>query len=73
MDNSVKLWALDGKNVLRRYALKEGVFKKVSSQDFGKKQAAAFWAEGDTLWSVEKAGDLSGGYELKRYSLKQYD
>ena len=68
-----QLWALDGKNVLRRYALKEGVFKKVSSQAFGKKQAVAFWAEGDTLWSVEKAGDLSGGYELKRYSLKLYD
>ena len=68
-----QLWALDGKNVLRRYALKEGVFKKVSSQDFGKKRAAAFWAEGETLWSVEKAGDLSGGYELKRYSLKLYD
>lgn len=68
-----RLWTLDGRNVLRRYALKEGVFKQVSSQDFGKSRAAAFWAESGTLWSVEKAGELSGGYELKRYSLKQYD
>lgn len=68
-----RLWTLDGKNALRRYALKEGIFRKISSQNFGKKQAVAFWAEGDTLWSVEKAGELSGGYELKRYSLKLYD
>ncbi len=68
-----RLWTLDGKNVLRRFALKEGVFKELSSQAFGKKQASAFWIEANTLWSVEKAGDLSGGYELKKYSLKLYD
>ena len=63
---------LDGKNVLRRYVLKEGVFNMISSQNFGKK-TAAFWVEGKTLWSIEKAGELSGRYELKRYSLKLYD
>jgi hypothetical protein len=68
-----KLWVLDGKNVLSRFALKDGVFKLVSSQAFGKRQAAAFWAEGNTLWTVEKAGDLGGGYELRRYSLKLYN
>ncbi len=66
-----ELWTLDGKNVLRRYALKDGVFRKVSSQEFGGK-ASAFWADGNTLWTVEKAGELAGGYELKRYSLKLY-
>ncbi|MEK7721513.1 MAG: hypothetical protein AAB359_03895 [Elusimicrobiota bacterium] len=68
-----RLWTLDGKNVLRRYALKEGVFKKISSQDFGKKQVAAFQVDGNTLWAIEKAGDLTGGYELKKYSLKLYN
>ncbi len=68
-----RLWTLDGKNILRRFALKEGVFKELSSQAFGKKQASAFWIEANTLWSVEKAGELSGGYELKKYSLKLYD
>ena len=68
-----RLWTLDGRNILRRYEMKEGSFRKVSSQAFGKKRAAAFWVEGDTLWSVEKAGELSGGYELKKYSLKLYD
>ena len=67
-----RLWTLDGKNVLRRYVLKEGVFTEISSQNFGNK-AAAFWVEGKTLWSIEKAGELSGGYELKRYALKLYD
>ncbi|MDD5209644.1 MAG: hypothetical protein PHV36_09670 [Elusimicrobiales bacterium] len=68
-----QLWTLDGKNILRRFVLKEGVFKELSSQTFGKKQASAFWIEANTLWSVEKAGELSGGYELKKYSLKLYD
>ncbi len=68
-----KLWVLDGKNVLSRYELKDGLFRQVSSQVFGKRQAAAFWAEGNTLWAVEKAGDLGAGYELKRYSLKLYE
>jgi len=68
-----QLWVLDGKNALNRYALKDGAFKLVSSQVFGKKPAAAFWAEGNTLWTVEKAGDLGGGYELKRYSLRLYN
>lgn len=67
-----QLWVLDGKNNLRRYALKEGQFRQVSSQAFGKRQAAAFWADGASLWTVEKAGELGGGYELKKYSLKIY-
>lgn len=67
-----QLWVLDGKNTLRRYALKDGFFSRVSSQSFGKRQAAAFWADGNTLWSLEKAGELGGGYELKKYSLKIY-
>ena len=50
-----QLWVLDGKNTLRRYALKDGFLKQASSQAFGKRQAAAFWADGNTLWSVEKA------------------
>jgi hypothetical protein len=66
-----QLWVLDGKNTLLRYALKDGFFRQISSQAFGKRQAAAFWADGGTLWAVEKAGDL-GGYELKKYSLKIY-
>lgn len=68
-----QLWVLDGGNVLRRYVLKDGAFKKISEQAFGKKQAAAFWVEGAALWTVEKAGALAGGYELKRYSLKVYE
>ncbi|MGD9641991.1 MAG: hypothetical protein AB7V08_04545 [Elusimicrobiales bacterium] len=67
-----QLWVLDGANKLRRYALKENGFKEVSSQAFGRNKAAAFWAEGGNLWAVEKAGALSGGYELKKYSLKIY-
>lgn len=67
-----QLWTLDSKNVLRRYALKEGGFRLLSSQPFGKRAALAFWADGGTLWSVEKAGALGGGYELKKYSLKVY-
>jgi hypothetical protein len=67
-----QLWVLDGANKLRRYALKETGFKEVSSQAFGRNKAAAFWAEGGTLWAVEKAGTLGGGYELKKYSLKIY-
>ena len=68
-----KLWVLDGKNVLSRYALKDGVFKRVSSQSFGRLPAAAFWAEGSNLWAIEKAGELGAGYELKRYALKLYN
>ena len=68
-----QLWTLDGKNVLRRYKLTESGFRKISSQDFGKRPAAAFWVAGDRLWTIEKAGELSGNYELKRYSLKLYD
>jgi len=67
-----QLWVLDGKNTLRRYTLKDGFFREASSQAFGKRQAAAFWVDGNTLWSVEKAGELGGGYELKKYSLKTY-
>lgn len=67
-----KLWVLDGANVLSRHEQRDGVFRRVSSQRFGARQAAAFWAEGNTLWTVEKAGDLGGGYELKRYALKLY-
>jgi len=67
-----QLWTLDGKNTLRRYALTEGGFDLVSSQSFGKRAALAFWAEAGTLWTIERAGALGGGYELKRYSLKTY-
>ena len=67
------LWTLDGRNMLSRYALKDGKFSRLSSQVFGKRQAAAFWVAGDVLWSVEKAGELGGGYELKRYSLRLYN
>lgn len=67
-----RLWTLDAANKLRRYAPVEGGFRLVSEQTFGKRQAAAFWVDGNTLWSVEKAGELGGGYELKRYSLKLY-
>ena len=67
-----QLWVLGGDNVLRRYVLKDGRFEERSSQSFGKAKAAAFWVSGNTLWSVEKAGDLGGGYELKKYSLKVY-
>jgi hypothetical protein len=68
-----QLWTLDSRNVLRRYAFADGAFSLLSSQDFVKTAAAAFWVEGSTLWTVEKAGQLSGGYELKRYSLKLYN
>ncbi|MCM2267893.1 MAG: hypothetical protein NDI60_09005 [Elusimicrobiales bacterium] len=67
-----ELWALDARNTLRRYAFRDGAFRPLSSQAFGKANAAAFWVDGNTLWSVEKAGALAGGYELKRYSLKLY-
>ena len=67
-----ELWALDGANTLRRYAYKDGAFKALSAQAFGKNKTTAFWVAGDRLWSVEKAGELAGGYELKRYSLKLY-
>jgi hypothetical protein len=67
------LWTLDSKNTLRRYAFRDGAFSLLSSQDFTKSRAAAFWVDGGTLWTVEKAGELAGGYELKRYSLKLYN
>ncbi len=67
-----RLWVLDSSNVLRRYALKDGVFRELSSQVFGREKAAAFWADDGTLWTVEKSGDLTGGYDLKKYSLKTY-
>ncbi|MDA8131754.1 MAG: hypothetical protein M0011_09670 [Elusimicrobia bacterium] len=67
-----QLWVLGGDNVLRRYELKDGGFTERSRQSFGKAKAVAFWVSGDTLWSVEKAGELRGGYELKKYSLKVY-
>ncbi|HCC48639.1 MAG TPA: hypothetical protein DEQ38_11080 [Elusimicrobia bacterium] len=67
-----QLWVLDGKNVLRRYALEEKGFDLVSSQPFGKGRASSFWAGGGSLWTIEKAGELAGGYELKKYSLKLY-
>ena len=67
-----ELWTIDTRNVLRRYALADGAFRKVSQQDFGGARVSAFWADGGTLWTVEKAGELAGGYELKRYSLKLY-
>ena len=66
------LWTLDSRNVLRRYALKDGEFKRISSQDFGRRQAAAFWVDGATLWTVEKAGEAGSAFELKKYSLKTY-
>jgi hypothetical protein len=67
-----QLWTLDGRNILRRYALKDGKFDMISSQTFSKAKASAFWVQDGNLWAVEKAGELAGGYELKRYSLKLY-
>ena len=66
------LWTLDSDNVLRRYSYGEGGFTLVSSQKFGAGKTLAFWVDGANLWSLEKAGELAGGYELKRYSLKTY-
>ncbi len=67
-----RLWTLDGRNMLRRYVLADGAFKEISSQSFGKSRASAFWVQDGSLWTVEKAGELAGGYVLKKYSLKLY-
>lgn len=68
-----RLWTLDGNNVLRRYAFEDGAFRKISSQSFGKNKAVAFWADGAALWTVEKAVEPAGGFELKRYALTTYN
>lgn len=67
-----QLWVLDGRNRLLRYELRDGAFRRLSEQEFSRSKALAFSVQGDTLWSLEKAGELAGGYELKKYSLKIY-
>lgn len=67
-----RLWVLDGRNNLRRYALESGGFRLLSSQEFILPAPAAFWVEGEKLWTLEKAGRLGRGFELKARSLKIY-
>ena len=67
-----RLWVLDSKNNLRRYALENGAFKQLSSQAFGPSSPAAFWVDGGTLWTLERSGKLDRGYEIRKYSLKTY-
>lgn len=65
-----RLWTLDAKNVLRRYAQKNGLFSAVSSQAF-KYPAAAFCAEEGSFWTLE-ANKNKNGFEVKKYALKTY-
>ncbi|OGS12539.1 MAG: hypothetical protein A2234_03570 [Elusimicrobia bacterium RIFOXYA2_FULL_58_8] len=68
-----RLWVLDGTNKLSRYSFDEGGFKLLSTQEFTAPAPAAFWVDGATLRTVEKAGKLGGGFELRTYSLKIYN
>ncbi len=65
-----ELWTLDAKSVLRRYALKNGLFSAVSSQAF-KYPALAFWAEEGAFWTLETNRNKNG-FEVKKYALKTY-
>ncbi|MBI4801214.1 MAG: hypothetical protein HY796_01705 [Elusimicrobia bacterium] len=65
-----ELWILDAKNVLRRYALKNGLFAVVSSQAF-KSPALAFWAEDGRFWTLETNRNKNG-LEIKKYAVKTY-
>jgi len=67
-----RLWTLDSDNMLRRYVPQDGGFKLLSSQEFGPSAPAAFWVDGNIFWTLEKAGKLSKGFELRRYALKSY-
>jgi len=67
-----RLWVQDGGNNLRRYVLAERGFELLSSQEFITPAPAAFWVEGEKLWTVEKAGKLGRGFELGIRSLKSY-
>lgn len=67
-----RLWVLDGANKLRRYVPADGGFHLLSSQDFIAPAPAAFWVEGEKIWTVEKAGKLGRGFELGVRSLKTY-
>jgi hypothetical protein len=65
-----ELWTLDAKNVLRRYTMKNGVFKNVSSQEL-KSPAAAFWTGNGYFWTLEKHRNMAG-IELVKYKAKIY-
>ena len=67
-----RLWTLDSANMLRRYVPEDGGFKLLSSQEFGPTAPTAFWVDGNTLWTLEKAGKLGRGFEIRRYALKLY-
>ncbi|HNW43479.1 MAG TPA: hypothetical protein PKI19_03180 [Elusimicrobiales bacterium] len=67
-----RLWVLDNKNKLRRYALAADGFKLLSSQEFISPAPAAFWVDGGKLWTLEKAGKLGRGFEVGIYALKTY-
>jgi hypothetical protein len=64
------LWTLDGRSVLRRYVLNNGVFSSVSSQKL-KIPAVGFWIGNDYFWTLEKSGKL-GGLEVGKYRLRIY-
>ncbi|MCX5784384.1 MAG: hypothetical protein NTX59_01715 [Elusimicrobia bacterium] len=65
-----ELWALDSKSMLWRYSFKDGAFRLISSQQL-KSPALAFWVDGSSFWTMEKAGTL-GGHELRKYAVKIY-
>ncbi|MFA6433179.1 MAG: hypothetical protein WCW52_00640 [Elusimicrobiales bacterium] len=65
-----ELWALDARNILRRYVLNGGSFKAESSQELAA-PTLAFWAGKDYFWTLEKSGKM-GGLELGKYKLKRY-
>ena len=67
-----RLWVLDSRNYLRRYAYEKGGFRQLSAQSFGDSAPAAFWVDGGALWTLEKAGSLDRGFEVRKYSLKSY-
>ncbi len=65
-----ELWTLDSKNRLGRYAMKNGAFGKISSQEL-KAPASAFWTGGGYFWTLEKPGNMAG-VELMKYKVKTY-
>jgi len=65
-----ELWTLDAKNELRRYALKNGFFKRLSSQKL-KATASAFWTGDGYFWTLGNSGGM-GAPEIGKYKLKTY-
>ena len=70
-----ELWTLDAKNILRRYALRSGLFTAVSAQAF-KNPAVAFGAEEGLpgqggFWTLETNRNKNG-FEVRKYGLKTY-